>query len=268
MYKLNGLDCGGWQTKGADAVEFSMACGYAEVSGLKGAESLKVTDGDGTELADFSGYELVSQWEVDGAVRARFLRKLEANMEAAIRSLEANMATVSKKVEAGLAEAGEAAQGAKDAAKDAKQAAETAQAAANPQVVTFASIALPSMAASITDEQAVAISTLWPEWSAGGVQYKVDDVVNHGGHLYRCEQAHTSQADWTPDAAASMWSQIDIAGDGVDVWTQPTGAHNAYNTGDRVHYPTADDPIYVSLINGNTWSPDAYPQGWKLEQSE
>lgn len=105
MYKLNGLDCGGWQMKGSDAVEFSMACAYAEVSGLKGAESLKVTDAEGGEVADFSGYELVSQWEVEGAVRARFLRKLEANTEAAIRSLEANMATVSKKVDEGMADA-------------------------------------------------------------------------------------------------------------------------------------------------------------------
>ena len=124
MYKLNGLDCGGWQVKGVDAVEFSMACAYAEVSGLKGAESLKVTDADGTELADFSGYELVSQWEVEGAVRARFLRKLEANTEAAIRSLEANMATVSKKVDEGMADASKK-------ADEAKQAADTAAASVN-----------------------------------------------------------------------------------------------------------------------------------------
>ena len=124
MYKLNGLDCGGWQMKGADVVEFSMACAYAEVSGLKGADSLKVTDGDGTELADFSGYELVSQWEVEGAVRARFLRKLEANTEAAIRSLEANMATVSKKVDESMADASKK-------ADEAKQAADTAAASVN-----------------------------------------------------------------------------------------------------------------------------------------
>ena len=131
MYKLNGLDCGGWQVKGADAVEFSMACAYSEVSGLKGAESLKVTDGDGTELADFSGYELVSQWEVDGAVRARFLRKLEANTEAAIRSLEANMATVSKKVDEGMADASKKADKAASVAGEAKQAADTAAASVN-----------------------------------------------------------------------------------------------------------------------------------------
>lgn len=131
MCKLNGLDCGGWQVIGQDCVEFSMACGYAEVSGLKGAESLKVTDGDGTELADFSGYELVSQWESNGAVRARFLRKLEPNTEAAIRSLEANMATVSKKVDEGMADASKKADEAASAAGEAKQAADTAAASVN-----------------------------------------------------------------------------------------------------------------------------------------
>lgn len=131
MYKLNGLDCGGWQVKGVDAVEFSMACAYAEVSSLKGAESLKVTDGDGTELADFSSYELVSQWEAADAVRARFLRKLEPNTEAAIRSLEANMATVSKKVDEGMVEASTRADKAASVAGEAKQAADTAAASVN-----------------------------------------------------------------------------------------------------------------------------------------
>lgn len=122
--------------------------------------------------------------------------------------------------------------------------------------------------ATLSDEQIVATSTLWPEWSADSVSYSVDDIVRYGTKLYRCEQAHASQASWTPDAAPSLWSSIDMADDGVEVWTQPTGAHNAYNIGDKVHYPTKDDPVYVSTINGNVWSPDAYPQGWQLEGEE
>lgn len=49
----------------------------------------------------------------------------------------------------------------------------------------------------------------------------------------------------------------------IPVWVQPTGAHDAYQMGDKVHYPGANDPVYESLINGNVWSPDAYPAGWK-----
>ena len=49
----------------------------------------------------------------------------------------------------------------------------------------------------------------------------------------------------------------------IPVWVQPTGAHDAYQIGDKVHYPGENDPVYESLINGNVWSPDAYPAGWK-----
>lgn len=130
-------------------------------------------------------------------------------------------------------------------------------------------IALDGQTLAVTQDDGTQVA-VFAGYSVAGVasvEYKVDDVVQHAGHLWRCEQAHTSQESWTPDAAASLWSQIDIAGDGVDVWTQPTGAHNAYNTGDRVHYPDADSPIFVSTIDGNVWAPDAYPQGWTLEEA-
>ena len=43
-------------------------------------------------------------------------------------------------------------------------------------------------------------------------------------------------------------------------WVQPTGAHDAYSVGDRVTY---QGHVYESLLNGNSWSPVAYPQGWR-----
>ena len=62
---------------------------------------------------------------------------------------------------------------------------------------------------------------------------------------------------------ARCWRQV-LAAEGVsmgDPWRQPTGAHDAYKTVDRVSFEGAD---YESLIDGNTWSPSAYPAGWKL----
>ena len=41
---------------------------------------------------------------------------------------------------------------------------------------------------------------------------------------------------------------------------QPTGAHDCYNTGDKVTY---NGQHYVSKIDGNVWSPEAYPAGWQ-----
>ena len=51
----------------------------------------------------------------------------------------------------------------------------------------------------------------------------------------------------------------------IPVWVQPTGAHDAYQKGDKVHYPGESDPVYESLIDGNVWSPDAYPAGWEKQ---
>lgn len=53
-------------------------------------------------------------------------------------------------------------------------------------------------AESLTDEQAANVPTMFDEWAVG-VEYKVDDRRSYGEKLYKCRQAHTSQADWTPD---------------------------------------------------------------------
>lgn len=253
---LNGIKCGGYVLPMKDTVEFSLSSTtIAAVADL--AAPYVVTEDDGeTVVASFAGYAQTAVYlgTEEGSVRMRAARELPTESKEAIEAVEANLSALTTQVTAADAKADEA-----------KATAQTAAEGANPQVATFARMQLPAMAATMTDEQAISVSTLWPEWSAAGVSYKVDDVVRHADHLWRCEQSHTSQESWTPDAAPSLWSQIDIAGDGVDVWTQPTGAHNAYNTGDRVHYPTADDPIYVSLIDGNTWAPDAYPAGWQFE---
>jgi hypothetical protein len=46
-----------------------------------------------------------------------------------------------------------------------------------------------------------------PEWAAG-IAYKVGDEVTYQGATYRCLQAHTSQAAWTPVAVPSLWQVV------------------------------------------------------------
>lgn len=118
----------------------------------------------------------------------------------------------------------------------------------------------------LTDEQAADVPQVFPEW-ATDTAYKVDDRRRYGSKLYKCLQAHTSQADWTPDVAVSLWVEIAKPGE-IPVWRQPTGAQDAYNTGDKVHYPDADGPIYESLIDANVFSPADYPAGWQLVEGE
>lgn len=107
------------------------------------------------------------------------------------------------------------------------------------------------------------IAPLYPDWQVG-VEYKIDDIVNFEGILYKVIQAHTSQSDWTPDVAVSLFVSTLAEGE-IGEWVQPTGAHDAYNKGDQVLYK---DRIWTSLIDANTTVPDGdepYNRYWEPE---
>lgn len=126
--------------------------------------------------------------------------------------------------------------------------------------------ALQMFAASLTDEKAMEVATVFDKWEAGKV-YSVGEFVTYGENsvgdpqLYKVVQAHTSQTEWTPDIAASLFTAIGLDENGYPVWSQPTGAHDAYNTGDIVDY---NGTLYRSLVDGNTYSPESYPAGWTV----
>lgn len=121
---------------------------------------------------------------------------------------------------------------------------------------------LHKASASLTDEDALEGIELFAPWAAD-TAYALDVRVRYNEKLYKCVQAHTSQRAWTPDATPALWTEVAKPGE-IPVWRQPTGAQDAYMTGDKVHYPTADDPVYVSTVDNNVWSPADYPQGWEV----
>jgi len=116
-------------------------------------------------------------------------------------------------------------------------------------------------AASLPDEDALEGVELFPAWAAG-VEYAADQRVRYEDKLYRCVQAHTSQDGWEPPAVPALWTEVAKPGE-IPVWKQPTGAQDAYMTGDKVWYPDKDTTVFVSLIDNNVWSPADYPQGWE-----
>ena len=115
-------------------------------------------------------------------------------------------------------------------------------------------------AVSLGDEDALEAVELFPAWKAD-TAYAADDRIRYGEKLYRCVQAHTSQADWTPDVTPALWTEVAKPGE-IPVWKQPTGAQDAYNKGDRVWYPEKNTTVFESIIDNNVWSPADYPQGW------
>ena len=115
---------------------------------------------------------------------------------------------------------------------------------------------IEQLAITLDDETALTGVELFPMWAIG-VAYAVDDRAQYNRTLYKCVQAHTSQADWTPDATPALWVVVSI--DEYPEWVQPTGAHDAYNTGDKVSY---NGKHYVCTIDANTYAPDVY--GWEI----
>ena len=116
--------------------------------------------------------------------------------------------------------------------------------------------------ASLPDADAIEAAELFPAWAVG-VAYSVGERVQYDGKLYKVVQAHTSQADWTPDKTPALFAEVAAPGE-IPVWKQPTGAQDAYNKGDKVWYPDVNTTVYESVIDSNVWSPNDYPQGWKV----
>jgi len=93
------------------------------------------------------------------------------------------------------------------------------------------------------------------------------DTTLHGGKTWRTKVDNNV---WEPTAQSAEWDEIDADGNVVvppeppaneyPAWIQPTGAHDAYKIGDKV---TFKGKRYTSKINGNVWSPVAYPAGWQ-----
>lgn len=110
----------------------------------------------------------------------------------------------------------------------------------------------------LSDEDAIAIAALYPTWSSKiGMGVAVGERLWYDEKLYKVIQAHTVQSDWTPDTAVSLYTEVSI--EEWPQWVQPSGAQDAYNIGDKVTY---NGEHYISAIDNNTWSPDAYPAGW------
>ena len=60
---------------------------------------------------------------------------------------------------------------------------------------------------TVDDNTALRMVAFYPEW-AENAEYTAEYKVQRNGKLWRCIQAHTSQAGWEPENAASLWTEI------------------------------------------------------------
>ena len=112
-------------------------------------------------------------------------------------------------------------------------------------------------ALSLADDDAFYGPELFPSWSGNKTPYKKDARVQFNELLYKCLQDHDSQEDWTPDKAVSLWAEVPDPAIEWPEWKQPTGAHDAYQKGDKVSH---NDKHWISDIDANAYEPGVY--GW------
>lgn len=117
-------------------------------------------------------------------------------------------------------------------------------------------------ALGLSDADAVRVVALYDEWSGDGVEYKQGDRRRFQGYLVKCLQDHTSQPDWAPNAAPSLWALIlpgqEGSGVEVGVWQQP-GSTNGYSEGDRAVH---GGHLWQSDVDDNVWEPGAVGAPW------
>ena len=111
------------------------------------------------------------------------------------------------------------------------------------------------LAITLDDATALTGVELFPAW-ATDTAYAVGDRVQYNSTLYKCIQAHTSQADWMPDATPALWVIVSV--EEWPEWIQPTGAHDAYDKDAKVSH---NGKHWKSTMDANVYEPGVY--GWE-----
>lgn len=112
---------------------------------------------------------------------------------------------------------------------------------------------------SLPDEQALDIPEMYPHWRED-IKVTAGERLFYRDKLYRVVQSHTTQKGWEPDVVPALFTEVPKPGE-IPVWKQPTGAHDAYNKGDKVRHKGS---IWVSAVDANTWEPGVF--GWETER--
>ena len=98
----------------------------------------------------------------------------------------------------------------------------------------------------LNDQLALKYSAMYPIW-ATGIAVEVGQRYQYGDRLYKVGQAHTTQADWTPDATPALWTVIDVVHAGTIEDPIPAVAGMEYEYG---KYYIEGDTIYICQRTG------------------
>lgn len=124
----------------------------------------------------------------------------------------------------------------------------------------------------LTDEQRVELITLAqtnakPENSYAPLQKQIDDLYGQlkliNEDIVKLSKRVLDIEKGEPQEPVEPEPPVE---DEYPEYVQPTGAHDAYNEGDKIIF---EGEKYVCKMNGCVWSPKDYPAGWEkvVEQS-
>lgn len=126
--------------------------------------------------------------------------------------------------------------------------------------------AVQMFAASLPVGQAREVATVYPAWELDKT-YQTGQYLTHGFDkngdllLYEVVQNHTSQEDWAPADTPALYKCVSLTPGGHPIWSPPSGAQDAYNTGDIVSH---EGRLWRSKIDGNTTEPGSDDRWWEL----
>lgn len=117
----------------------------------------------------------------------------------------------------------------------------------------------------LDNDAAVENAILFPQWKEN-VEYKKDDRIRFNNVLYTILQDHTSQSDWQPDIASSLYARVLRSWEQnvIPTWEQPDST-NAYMMNDQVYH---NGILYISTADNNVWEPGTTGAPWEVIETE
>ena len=120
--------------------------------------------------------------------------------------------------------------------------------------------AMETAAVSLDDATASTAPELFPRLKGDGSLVKAGTRICWGGKLKRATVDLWDNAENTPDAAPTLWEEV-LYRDGIRIIPETITVGLAFAKGERGWW---GDSLYVSTLDANVWTPDAYPAGWEI----
>lgn len=114
-------------------------------------------------------------------------------------------------------------------------------------------------AVSLDDRTASEAAALFPRLKRDGSLIHAGTRINHRGTIKRAAVDLWDTEANAPENAPNLWEDIAYR-EGYRIAPEVFTATNAASKGERLWF---GDTLYESLMDGNVYTPEVYPDGWE-----